>query len=43
MNNNCDRAAHHGGVYNVLAGCTSIIPCLVPSDIADVKDWSDTE
>ena len=38
LDNNFNRTAHHGGIYNVLVCCTGIVPCQTPGDVADVKD-----
>ena len=43
MYNNFHRTADHGGIYSVLAGCTGIVSCQTPGDVADVKDISETE
>ena len=38
MYNNFHRTAHGGGISNVLAGCTGIVPCQTPGDVADDND-----
>ena len=42
MYNNFHRTADRG-ICSMLTGCTGIVACQTPGDVADVKDISETE